>query len=444
MSKPAHITILGGGPAGLAVGYYAQKNGLPFTIYEASHRIGGNCITLKHGDFLFDSGAHRFHDKDAEVTKEVKELLGEDLKKTNVPSRIYHHGKFIDFPLSPLNLLKNLGLVTFAKAAFEVVGSRLKKRELNGSFESFALHTYGKTIAGRFLLNYSEKLWGTYCNRLSSNIAGERIKGLDLRTFLTEAILGRKAKTEHLDGSFYYPKMGFGMIAERLAESCGEENILRNSKITKILHNHERIQAVEVDGKKRIDTDEVVSTLPLNLFLGMMEPIPPEEILTLAKGLRYRNLILVALFLNKESVTEDATVYFPDPEFPFTRIYEPKNRSKYMSPPGKTSLIAEIPCQQQDELWSLENDKVIALVLSRFSQIGWIREEEVIDGWVGRINHAYPVLELGFEEKIQKIITFLKCLNNLKLSGRSGKFVYTHLHDMMKFGKDIIEEFISD
>jgi protoporphyrinogen oxidase len=340
--------------------------------------------------------------------------------------------------------LKNLGLVTFAKAAFEVVGSRLKKRELNGSFESFALHTYGKTIAGRFLLNYSEKIWGTYCNRLSSNIAGERIKGLDLRTFLTEAILGRKAKTEHLDGSFYYPKMGFGMIAERLAESCGEENILRNSKITKILHNHERIQAVEVDGKKRIDTDEVVSTLPLNLSLGMMEPIPPEEILTLAKGLRYRNLILVALFLNKESVTEDATVYFPDPEFPFTRIYEPKNRSKYMSPPGKTSLIAEIPCQQQDELWNLENDKVIELVRSRFSQIGWIREEEVIDGWVGRINHAYPVLELGFEEKIQKIITFLKCFNNLKLSGRSGKFVYTHLHDMMKFGKDIIEEFISD
>ena len=59
MSKPKHITILGAGPAGLAVGYYAQKNGLPFRIYEANNCIGGNSITLKHGDFLFDSGAHQ-------------------------------------------------------------------------------------------------------------------------------------------------------------------------------------------------------------------------------------------------------------------------------------------------------------------------------------------------------------------------------------------------
>ena len=334
MSKPAHITILGGGAAGLAVGYYAKKSGLSLTIYEASNRMGGNSITFKHGDFLFDSGAHRFHDKDAEATKEVRKLLGEDLKKINTPTQIYHNGKFIDFPLSPLNLMKNLGLHTFAKAAVEVVRSRLRTRELDSSFESFALRTYGKIIADRFLFNYSEKLWGVACSRLSSKIAGTRMKGLNLRTFVTDTIFGRKAKTEHLEGSFYYPKMGIGTITEKLGGFCGKENILRNSKITKILHNHRRIQAVEVNGKERIDTDEVVSTLPLNLFLQMMEPIPPEEILLLAKSLRYRNVILVALFLNRESVIEAATVYFPNPDFPFTRIYEPKNRSTYMSPPG--------------------------------------------------------------------------------------------------------------
>ena len=442
MSNPLHITILGGGPAGLAVGYYARKHGLPFTIYEASNRIGGNSVTLNHGDFFFDSGAHRLHDKYSEVTKELKNLLNEDLKKINVLSQIYHDGKFIDFPLSPLNLMKNLGLYAFVKAGFEVASSRLRTTESNRNFESFALHAYGKTIADRFLLQYSERLWGAPCNRLSLDIAGKRMKGLNLRTFLTEAILGRKTKTNHLEGSFYYPKMGIGTIAEKLAEFCGEENIVRNSIITKILRDHARIQAVEVNGRERIDTDEVVSTLPLNLFLQMLEPLPPEEILLLARSLRYRNVILVALFLNRESVTEAATVYFPDPDFPFTRIYEPKNRSIYMSPPGQTSLVAEIPCQENDKFWTLYDDKLIRLVCSRLVQIGWIKEEEIIDTLVSRINYAYPILEVGFEKKIRKINAFLKGLSNLKLSGRNGKFTYAWIHNMMKFGKEIIEEYI--
>ena len=72
MTKPTHITVLGGGPAGLSIGYYAKKKGIPFTIYEANDCIGGNSTTLRHGDFFYNSGAHRLHDKDASVTEELQ------------------------------------------------------------------------------------------------------------------------------------------------------------------------------------------------------------------------------------------------------------------------------------------------------------------------------------------------------------------------------------
>jgi len=400
MSKPIHITILGGGPAGLAVGYYSKKNGLPFTIYEASNRIGGNAITVKHGDFLFDSGAHRFHDKDAKVTKEIKNLIGEDLKKLNVPSQIYHNGKYIDFPLSPLDLFKKLGLSTFIKAGLELVSTKVKNKEQDVSFESFTLNTYGKTIAERFLLNYSEKLWGVSCDKLSPKISGKRLKGLNLRTFLMEAIFGKRAKTEHLDGLFYYPKMGYGTIVEKLAEFCGEENICKNSRITRIFHDHTRIEAIEINGNKRIDVDEVVSTLPLPLFLKLMDPPPKKkEVLFLANELCFRNLIIVAVFLNKDSITENGSIYFPDPEFPFTRIYEPKNRSKYMCPPGKTSLCAEINCHPKSELWNMEEEKLTKQISAHFINLGWIKEEDIIDTLVTKLSHAYPILEIGFEKK---------------------------------------------
>lgn len=433
-----HITILGGGLGGLAVGYYASKKGLPFVLYEASDRVGGNCTTLKHGDFLFDSGAHRFHDRDRRITKEVKELLGADLKTVDIPSKIYYRGKLMTFPLAPLDLARNLGLCTLVRVGLEILRGRLVRAEQDGSFESFAINTYGKTIAEQFLLNYSEKLWGQSCDKLSRAIAGERLQGLNVRTFLIDSILPKKSRTRHLEGMFYYPKFGISAISEKLAERCGRSNIRTDSRVTGIAHNSRRIGAVEVNGKEWVDTDEVVSTLPLGYFLGAMRPAAPQRLLDMAERLRYRSLILVSLFINRSLVTRAATVYFPDRSFPFTRLYEPKNRCEHMSPAEQTSLVAEIPCQREDGTWARGDDELIEMVRSKLVDIGWITETEIMNASVRRLDYAYPILEVGAEPAVREIRAYLESFANLTLSGRNGRFVYSWIHDMMKFGREII------
>ena len=57
------VHILGGGPAGLAVAYFAKIKKIPFSIYESKNSVGGNCRTLVFDDCNFDTGAHRFHNK---------------------------------------------------------------------------------------------------------------------------------------------------------------------------------------------------------------------------------------------------------------------------------------------------------------------------------------------------------------------------------------------
>jgi protoporphyrinogen oxidase len=335
-----------------------------------------------------------------------------------------------------------LGFSTFVRAAIEVLYSRLSIRDQNENFEDFALYTYGKTIAERFLLNYSQQLWGAPCRQLSVNIAGKRMRGLNLRTFITEAAFWQKGETKHLEGStFYYPNRGIGTIMDKLGQFCGTENIALNSNITRILHDRSRILEVEVNGSKRIEVGEVVSTLPLNLLLRIMEPKPPEEIIELAQSVRYRHMVLIALFLNRDSVTKAATVYFPDSDCSFTRVCEPKNRNQYMSPPGKTSLVAEIPCQTDDEFWNMDDHELVDLVRSRLMHMNWIKEEEIIDTLVTRIPYSYPILEVGFEEKINEISRFLNSFPNLTISGRNGRFVYAWIHDMMQFGREIIEDY---
>jgi len=434
------ITVLGGGPAGLAVGYYANQNGFRFKIYEASAHVGGMCRTLHYKGFAFDMGAHRLHDKNPEITQELKALLGTDLKKVDAPSQIYWQKRFVNFPLSPLNLLLNLGAGTFLRAALEVLQARLTTQKDIKSFQHLALRNYGKTIAHQFLLNYSQKLWGIPCNQLSPDISGNRIKGLNLATFIKEAVGFLKTSNEHLDGSFYYPEQGIGQITDALAAFCGS-TIACSSKITKVIHNHSHITAIEINHEQRINIDEVVSTLPLTVLLQLLDPCPPEEILETAQSLQYRSLVLVTLFLNKPSVSKNASIYFPESSFIFTRIYEPKNRSQAMAPPDKTSMVVEIPCFRGDPGWQLSEAELIQKVVDQLSEVGFFSRKEVCDALCHRVEWAYPILEIGYEDKIQVVSRFLSRFKNLQISGRNGKFLYTHIHDMMQFGKDINEAY---
>ena len=38
---------------------------------------------------------------------------------------------------------------------------------------------------------------------------------------------------------------------------------------------------------------------------------------------------------------------------------EPRNRSALMAPPNHTSLVAELPCNESDELWHDTDDAIV-------------------------------------------------------------------------------------
>jgi protoporphyrinogen oxidase len=432
------LDILGGGPAGLFAGYYAKKAGLPFTIYEASNRIGGNCKTFDHGEFRYDSGAHRFHDKDPEMTREVLQLLGDDMQEIFAPSFIYHRGKMIHFPITPTNMLSKLDSGTLFRAVYHLITDRFRIPEAT-NFLQYAHRKYGSTIADLFLTNYSEKLWGLSTDRLSTSIAGNRLKELNLKSIITEVLYpNRKAK--HLEGAFFYPKQGYGRIADRVGEYCGHENIRHDSRITRVFHEGTRIGGFELNGSESIEASEVISTLPLSLFIGFMEPAAPQEIIEVAKSMKFRHLKLVCLFLDKQSVNNAATVYFPDRQYLFTRVYEPRNRSRLMAPEGKTSLVVEVPYSFGDHIESMPEEDLVAHVRDHLSKAGFFREQEVLDTTVKTLPFAYPILEKGFDQKVAAVSAYFNRFHNLHHSGRSGKFVYSWTHNMMQYGKDIINQ----
>ncbi len=435
--SPRHskIAIFGGGPAGLFAGYFCKKCEFPFTLFEASERVGGNCTTLQFGDFRFDTGAHRFHDKDPEMTSEILQLLGKTMVEVSAPSYIVHDGRLIHFPITPLEILTKLSPRIVAKSAWEVVLARGANHPKN--FRDYVYKKYGKSIADLFITNYSAKLWGVESENLSPQVAGSRLKNINLKALITE-LLNSKAKAKHMEGAFYYPKRGFGEIAETVADFCGRENIQTGSPITRIYHDGSRITAFEVKDRGTFQAREIASSLPLSVFVRLMSPAPPEMVMRSAQSIRFRHLRLVCLFLNKPSINKAATLYFPDRHYIFTRAYEPRNRSRLMSPEGKTSLIVEIPYSSGDDVESLPDKALVNQVCSQLIQCGLFVESEIADSCVKNLSYAYPVLEKGFEQHVEILNRYFARFENLYHTGRNGRFVYSWTHNMMQFGKEFV------
>jgi hypothetical protein len=53
------------------------------------------------------------------------------------------------------------------------------------------------------------------------------------------------------------------------------------------------------------------------------------------------------------------------------------------------------------------------------------------------MSHAYPVLEAGIEDKVERALEYLSGFSNLSVVGRNGRFVYAHVHDMLRFGLEV-------
>ncbi len=432
------LAILGGGPAGLGVAFYAHRAGLPFALVEGSSELGGMCRTLRCGEHLYDCGAHRFHDRDPEITRDLVELLGDDLVRVDAPSAIRDRGRYIDFPPTPLNAIFAYGLRDAARICLDLLRSRSHRRRSAQSFEELAVSLFGETLARRILLNYSAKLWGLPCNQLSPDVATRRLQGMTLRSLIHE-LLSPGRKTEHLDGSFLYPRGGYGQIADALARTLPPESIRTSCEVVSLECDNGFVRRVHCSGGRKLEAPErVISTLPLPLLVRFLGDALPDEARAAARRLRFRHLRLVFLRLKSAGMSGYASIYVPDPAFSVSRIYEPRNRSAAMAPDGETSVVVEVPCFPGDVIERLSDGELAERVVEELAALRLVNPSDILEERHHRVPNAYPVFSIDYARDIGVIQAALTSIVNLETLGRAGQFVYSHLHDQLRFGRDCV------
>lgn len=211
------VIVIGAGPAGLTAAYQLVKEGFSPFVLEKSDQVGGIARTEVHRGYRYDIGGHRFFTKVPEVNQLWQDVLADDFIRVPRLSRIHYQGRFFNYPIEMVNALVNLGPIESLRIGLSYLRWKLRPYPVEETFEQWVTNRFGDRLYRRFFKTYTEKVWGIPCDRIRADWAAQRIKGLSLRTAVTNALFGRSdAKT--LIKDFDYPRLGPGMMWERFRD----------------------------------------------------------------------------------------------------------------------------------------------------------------------------------------------------------------------------------
>lgn len=436
------VVIIGAGPAGLTTGYELVKNGVKSIVLERADKVGGISRTETYKGYRFDIGGHRFFTKVGEVQETWKEILGDDFIQVPRMSRIYYDGKFYDYPLSIFKTLANLGPVRSVLILISYLKAKLQKR-LNPdfepqTFEEWVIDCFGERLYRIFFKTYTEKVWGIPCSQIRADWAAQRIKNLSLKQAVINAVFGSQ-NAKSLIKEFDYPRLGPGMMWERCQEILDDKG--------SPVHLHTEVVRVEREGTKitkviakqgdetlELTGEHFVNSMPISALVHRLDPPPPQEVLEAARGLKYRDFLIVSLVIDKKHLFPDNWLYIHSPSFKVGRIQNFKNWSPAMVPDAsKTCLGMEYFCSEGDDLWQMPDDQLVKLASQEIAQLNLgVNLDDIEDGCVIRQYKAYPVYDGEYRQHLQVLQDYVETFENLQTVGRNGMHRYNNQdHSML-------------
>jgi len=440
--KTKKVVIMGGGPAGLCVGWKLIKNNVHVEVVELESQVGGLCRSIRKKGYIFDLGGHRFISKYKELLKDVSEIMGETLELRPRKSQIRLKGKYYAYPLDAKDLVTKMNAFVSLKCLIDYLVTTFKNKispPEDLSLEDWIVNRFGRSLYDIYFGPYSEKLWGVPPTTISADWAAQRISLINLWDVFIRLLGKQKDTPTTYATKYFYPKEGIGQIPERIAEIIteGGGKVHLNTEVVKINVNGNKITGVVVkkNGKEiTLTGDFYVSTIPLPEFVSSIDPPVEEKYLNVAKDMHFRALRFMNVLIDDDQVSENTWICIPEDQYLFFRIQEPRNWGLGTVPEGKTSLILEIACDVGDEIWEADDDTIMKRCVEDLKKLGFDIEGKVNDYFSTRAKHAYPIYDLNYINKLRAVFELFMQYENLAVCGRQGLYRYNNMDHSMLMG----------
>lgn len=436
------VVILGAGPCGLSAAWELTACGYQVVVLEQSPQLGGLSSTTEYRGFRFDLGGHRFISPNQQLVERVCALMQQDVLVQTRKSVIVLGGKTFEYPLSARQVFSTTGLLfgTYAFADYLAHNTAFRLwRRSDQSFEEWIVNRFGRRLYNTFFGPYTEKLWGIAPQQLSSDWAAQRISLLHLGDAFWRLFGLGKGTPRTYAKTFYYPKLGIGQLFERIGEAVERQGgrIVSPARACTVRWHQERVTGIEFEHNGRremLPCDYVISTIPLPELIGALSPALSPAVKQAAHHLQFRSLRFLNILLDRPEVNGNTWTYVSEKKYLMTRIQEPKRRSPFNAPEGKTSLMLEIPCQFNDAVWRASDAEILERCLKDLNALGIDIETSIIDSFSTRARYAYPIYIHGFKTHRQQLYDVINGYDNLITCGRQGTFRYIFSDTAMEMG----------
>ena len=426
------LHIIGAGPAGIALAYYASKKKIKnIALYEQSSTIGGLARSWRHHDFILDTGPHIFHTSDKEIADEWLHIGSDifnfgDFKSCNILKD--YPDKLFNYPLSIETLIDNIPTELFKQIENELHQIKIKDSSKDAlNFQDFMFGKMGKTITKLFFTDYPKKLWGIDTDQMLADWAPQRI---ELREksgpFYTKEFV---AVANQGTGSFYQ------RIIDLLTKEKGFKLFKRNS-LTGLEFSNSNIKKLIFNNKHEINItseDYVISTIPaiqLAKFLG-------SEINFKFRGVRSQYLF----FNNKKILPQDYNwIYCSDKDYEFNRITEPSSMASKVSPRGFSFICVENTFDSSKANLPKFDDNHNEIISWMSNNSGFN-----VNGYLPELNtyncekFVYPIQDKTFRRCLAKYNSLISNINNLNVLGTGGEFHYSDMQIIFRKSKTLID-----
>jgi protoporphyrinogen oxidase len=404
------------------------------SVVEQLPVVGGNAGSFTWDDQRLDYGSHRLHPAtDPAILADIRTLLGGDLLVRTRHGRILLRGRWIHFPLKPLDLVLRLDR-GFALGAARDLAQRVLRRPAEGdSFASVLRANLGRTICEDFYFPYARKIWGRAPEELSAVQARRRVSAGSFGKLIGRVLGQLPGFRAPMAGRFYYPRQGYGQISERYAEAAARAGaeLLLGWKAVAVEREADGRWAVLAEREgctRRLAADHVWSTLPISLLARLVRPPAPPAVLEAAGRIEYRAMLLIYLALDADAFTPYDAHYLPAADIAITRLSEPKHYAARTEPRGRTVLCAELPASPGDGRWDLDDAALGRLVVEDLRRAGLPLARAPRAVHVRRLRQAYPIYRTGYEAPFAVLDEWAESLPGLLTYGRQGLFAHDNTH----------------
>ena len=260
---------------------------------------------------------------------------------------------------------------------------------------------------------------------------------------------------------FLYPKHGPGQLWEEVARQVREKGgeIHAGQKVVAIRSEGGRIVEVTAeapDGTRRAFTGELFfSTMAIQDLVACAQPAPDPDVQRIAKGLLYRDFLIVGLLLRKlklENTTRmpterkmipDNWIYIQDPGVVAGRLQVFNNWSPYMVADRENAWIGvEHFCNVGDRLWTMSDAEVARHAIEELASIGVIDPADLLDQTVVRMEKTYPAY-FGTYDELDRVRAWADGFENLFLLGRNGQHRYNNSDHSMLTAMVAVDNIVS-